>query len=40
LSEQDIDVARMIELGDILDADIGAAAAFHPVPAGELVDLE
>src|SRR5712691_4354085 len=40
LSEQDIDVAAAIELGGVLEADIRPAAAFRPVPTGELVDLE
>ena len=40
LAEQDVDVAAAVELGGVLDADVGAAAAFDAVPAGELVDLE
>ena len=30
----------LIELCGVLHADIGAAAAFHAIPAGEFVDLE
>ena len=40
LAEQGVDRAALVELRGILQAVIGAAAAFHAVPAGELVDLE
>ena len=40
LAEQRVDEAAVVELRGVLDADVGAAAAFDAVPAGELVDLE
>src|SRR5687768_15157971 len=40
LAEQEIHEAATIELGRSLNADIGTAAAFGAVPAGELVDPE
>src|SRR5262249_36964523 len=40
LSEQDVDVSALIELGGILDARVRPAAAFDAVPTGKLVHLE
>ncbi len=40
LPKQHVDVAAAVELGGVLDAHVGAAAAFGSVPARELVHLE
>src|SRR5262249_14321805 len=40
LPEQNVEEAAAVELCGVLRADVGAAAAFHTVPARKLVDAE
>src|SRR5689334_2354009 len=40
LTKQGVDVAALIELSSVLNAHVGASAAFHAIPAGKLVDRE